>query len=274
MLRFALMVTMATPEASPSVWNVMSDKSAGKGKSNGWLLPAIVVAVAVCLLAIFTLPMSKPDQGASGQGQQATNAAGSEEGQPPADVDEPPDLTFVERRDPVDPLTAGDVKAPVGLVVFSDYQCPYCAAWSSDTLPKMMEYAENGDLYIEWRDLNIFGDESERASRAAYAAGLQGKFWEYHKALFHDGKIRSAGELSEEALVALAQELGLGVEKFTADMASGEVESQVRANQRLGIDLGVYSTPAFVVGGKAVMGAQPTQVFIDAVDAALADTQG
>lgn len=238
---------------------------------------AVVVAVALCLLAIFTFPMSKPEQGATDQASQTTNGTASEGEQPAADVDvveQAPDLSFVEQRDPVDPLTAGDVKAPVGLVVFSDYQCPYCAAWSNDTLPKMMEYAENGDVYIEWRDLNIFGDESERASRAAYAAGLQGKFWEYHRELFPDGKIRYAGELSEEALVALAQELGLDVEKFTADMTSGEVESQVRTNQRLGIDLGVYSTPAFVVGGKAVMGAQPTQVFIAAVDEALAATEG
>ena len=247
----------------------MSEKSVSK--SRGWLWPAVIAGILVVLLAVLSFPRGSstttaPESAPAEDAQQA--------GEPAADVEavgDPPDLSFIERRDPEDPLTAGHTNAPVALTIFSDYQCPYCATWSNDTLPKMMEYADSGDLFIEWRDLNIFGEESERASRAAYAAGLQGKFWEYHDELFPGGNIRSAGGLSEEALIALADEVGLDTEKFKEDLTSQEVDDAVIENQNLGIDLGVYSTPGFVMGGEAIIGAQPTEVFVDALEEALAE---
>ena len=116
----------------------------------------------------------------------------------------------------------------------------------------------------------MFGPESEQASKAAYAAALQDAFWEYHDELFADGDIRDPAELSEEALVELAAELGLDTEQFTTDMQSDQVAEQVLINQQLGTDLGAYSTPSFIVDGQPMVGAQPTDVFVNAVDEALA----
>ena len=228
------------------------------------LLPVTVLIAAVAIIAIVVWPDDSSDvendtaQAPSGPAE-VTNPQG-------ADNSGGPDLSAVERREAEDPRAVGHVDAPVTLVVFSDYQCPYCASWSHDTMPEMMEYVEDGDLRIEWRDLNIFGPESERASRAAYAAGLQDGFWEYHDALFAEGETRSENQLSEQELIALAEEQGLDVQQFTDDMSSEEVLEQVSANQRLGLELGASSTPTFVLGGVPVIGAQPTEVFIGAVD--------
>lgn len=181
-----------------------------------------------------------------------------------------PDLSgAAETRDEEDLLAAGPVDAPVVLVVFSDYQCPFCARWSEQTLPSMMEHVEAGDLRIEWRDVNVFGPASERAARASYAAALQGAFWEYHDALFEGGERRSADELSEEALVALADELGLDTDRFAADLGSEETAEVISANEQLGFDLGATFTPVFILGGQPIVGAQPTEVFEEAFPVAL-----
>ncbi len=172
-----------------------------------------------------------------------------------------PDFSEVETRSEDDPLVAGPVDAPVALVVFSDYQCPFCALWSDQTLPTMMEHVADGDLRIEWRDLNVYGPESERAARAAYAAALQGEFWEYHGELFAKGKKRPKSELSKEALVDLAQDIGLDTDQFVADMESEETAEVIAANQQSGFDVGAVATPVFVLDGQAVVGAQSTDVF-------------
>src|SRR5699024_11130748 len=91
---------------------------------------------------------------------------------------------------------------------------------------------------------------------------------------FEGGEIRSSGELSEESLVEEASELGMDPEQFRADMNSEQVQEIVDTNAQQGIDLGAMSTPAFVIGGTPTVGAQPTEVFTDMVDEALAEARG
>ena len=165
-------------------------------------------------------------------------------------------------------MSDGPADAPVKLVVFSDYQCPYCAAWSQDTLPKMLDYVDSGDLRIEWREVNVFGSASEQAAKAAYAAALQDKHWEFHNALFSDGKPRSPDELTPEALTAVAEQIGLDTDRFTSDMNSQETAEAVADNAAMGTDLGAFSTPTFILDGQPYVGAQPTDVFVDAVETA------
>ncbi|MGB3697317.1 MAG: thioredoxin domain-containing protein [Gordonia sp. (in: high G+C Gram-positive bacteria)] len=174
-----------------------------------------------------------------------------------------------ENRDPDDPMSFGPVDAPVGLVVFTDYQCPYCAQWTHDTLPKLRPYAESGKLRIEFRDMNIFGDESEQAARAAYAAALQGRLADYQAALFADGRPRPKSALTDDALIDLAGELRLDVPRFRTDYASRTVLSAVRNRASDGFTAGTYSTPAFLLGGQPILGAQPTQLFLDKLQSAL-----
>jgi protein-disulfide isomerase len=231
-----------------------------------------VALVAAVLVAVSLAARGGEDSGAGA----AEEPGGTTSDGPVAEVVEPEQeaLPDMARREPDDPMAAGPADAPVSLVVYSDFQCPFCAMWSEQTQPTMLERAEAGDLRIEWRDINVFGQESLTSARAAYAAGLQDQYVEYHDALFEGGEKRPAGELDEESLIELAAELGLDTERFTADLRSEEVASAVAANQDEAASLGVYSTPAFLLGGTPILGAQPTDVFVETLDDALAEAQG
>lgn len=228
-----------------------------------WLVPVGILLIAGLLIVLVVLQL-RPGQSEPDAGDGATAGI-------TVVPDDLPDLTQFEYRDAEDVQTAGPVDAPVGLVVYSDYQCPFCARWTESTLPRMMEYADAGDLRIEWRDINMYGEPSERASLAAYAAGLQGRYWEFHHALYPDGEVRPETELTTEALAGLADQLELDVERFSTDMASAEAKELIDARAQEGRTIGVTGTPSFLLDGRPIVGAQPTDVFVDAVESALAE---
>jgi hypothetical protein len=163
-----------------------------------WWIPAAVVTSAAALVLMILVIDRGEDEGTpptADSAGPAPEAVVTEVADP-----EQSDLDKDDSADESDPMSDGPVDAPVKLVVFSDYQCPYCAAWSKDTLPTMLDYVDSGDLRIEWREVNVFGSASEQAAKAAYAAALQNKHWKFHDALFADGKPRSPDELTSEAL--------------------------------------------------------------------------
>lgn len=230
-----------------------------------WIVPLAVIVLAAVLIGVVIVNQGSNDDSVSAQNPDSQS--GSESGGD--DVD----LSFVEHRVEGDSRAIGDVDSPVTLVMFSDYQCPYCASWNQDTLPAMMDYVDSGDLRIEMRDLAVFGEESERAARAAYAAGLQDKYWDFHNALFEGGEHPPKSELDDDSLVSVAKDLGLDPTKFKGDMNSVEAHDEFDANAQEGSSLGVASTPTFVIGGKPLVGAQPTKEFVSAVDDALAEAK-
>ena len=241
----------------------MAEQKASSLRSR--LIPAIVVIVAL-ILGVTAVAMSGNDD--SGAEPKASATAASQQ---PSDE---PDLTVLETRDPDDVQALGPVDAPVGLIVYSDYQCPYCSKWFRDTFPEMRKYVDSGDLRIEWRDVNVFGEASERAARAAHAAGMQDHFWEYHAELFPDGERLPESELTDEALAERAEDLGLDRKRFESDMGSDEVRTTIAQYAVEGQRIGVRSTPAFILGGEPIMGAQPTEVFIDLMETKLAEAPG
>ncbi len=174
-----------------------------------------------------------------------------------------------ERASDEDPLILGEQGAPVELVVYSDYQCPFCSHWNGETLPELQHYIDDGDLRVVWRDANLSGEASERGARAVYAAALQDEFLAYHDALMANPKGASDVELSEESLIDLADELGLDVERFKIDFASPEVERAVAANEQESRSRGVTRAPSFEFNGDLIYGYQPTDAFIENIDAAL-----
>lgn len=243
------------------------------GDRSRWLVPTVIVVVMALLITV-VLWMGRDDTGESAGSPGADDGAEQQAAiEHPSEVAQP-DLSGEEAREPDDLLAEGPADAPVALVVFTDFQCPYCARWSHETLPELREYVDRGELRIEWRDVNIYGDDSERGARATLAAAKQDSFQEYHDALFEGGEIRTSDELSEDSLIALAEELGLDAEQFATDLDSEEVAQTIAANAEQGIELGAMSTPVFLLGGTPVVGAQPTEMFTSMVDEALAETEG
>lgn len=226
-----------------------------------WSIPVGIVLIAGLLITIIVMQVRSPEDAT------VPDAAveATDEGQL--------DLSFLETRDDDDIQAAGDVDAPVALIVFSDYQCPYCAKWNEETLPQLMPQVDAGNLRIEWRDINMYGESSGRASRAAHAAGIQGKYWEYHAELFPDGEIRAEDGLTEDALVALAERLDLDPVQFREDLNSELTFAQIQNYASIGRDIGVSGTPSFIFGGEPIVGAQPDNVFLETFERVFAEAQ-
>ena len=242
----------------------MSEKQ-GQRTTN-WLVPAALILIAALLAVLVILQLRGNDQPAA----QTPPGDAAELGNIPERI---PELAQLERRDEADVHSAGSVDAPLTMIVYSDYQCPFCARWNHETLPAMMEHVDEGSLRIEWRDINMYGDASERASLAAHAAGLQGKYWEYHNALFANGESRDESSLSADALIELAADLELDTEQFAADMESEELLAQNQQNAAEGRGIGVTGTPTFVLDARPIVGAQPTEVFSRVIETALAEQE-
>jgi len=163
----------------------------------------------------------------------------------------------------------GPEDAPVTIIEFSDYQCPYCRRWTEQVEKKLLEtYGDK--LRIVYRDFPLTSMHAEAlpAAEAANCAGEQGKYWEYHDALF-----AMKYGLGQDAYIAYAKDLGLDVDKFTACMNEHRYRDEVLADREYALNLGVQSTPTFFVNGIAIVGAQPFEVFQSIIDQELAAEQ-
>lgn len=179
-------------------------------------------------------------------------------------------LLALARRDASDALAVGRADAPVVLIEYADFQCPFCGQFARETEPELLRrYVDKGVLRIEWRNFPVFGKESEQAALAGWAAGRQKKFWPFYDTAFGKPRERNAGEFSTEKLVAMAREAGVpDLDRFRTDMAGAAARKAVSRDQDEGYQLGVTSTPAFLVNGKPILGAQPLKTFVAAIDAA------
>lgn len=173
----------------------------------------------------------------------------------------------IARREADDPLALGDVDAPVVLVEYADFRCPFCGVFARDTKPELMELVDDGVLRMEFRDLPIFGEQSTRAAHAARAAAGQDRFWEFYEAVFADAPERGHADLDDATLLRHAREAGVpDLETFERDMDAEETAAAVAADREEAYALGASSTPTFIVGDTPVLGAQPTEVFLDLIE--------
>lgn len=150
----------------------------------------------------------------------------------------------------------GSASAPVTIVEFSDFQCPYCATFHRDVFPALRRLY--GDQ-VRWVFVNRFfpqHDMAERAAMAGECATRQGKFWEFADSVFRDQEDLSRGMLDD-----VAEEIGLEMTAYRVCMENAETASEVVADQAEGGRLRVDSTPTFIVNGRRVVGAQPVEVW-------------
>lgn len=249
--------------ASPSSPSSPSRRARRKTYAAGALL------LAAAATAAFALTLDGSDGSDDERDRGARGAASVESGSAaPAPADE--SLLALARRDASDALAVGRADAPVVMIEYSDFQCPFCGRFARETKPELLRrYVDEGILRIEWRNFPVFGEESQQAALAGWAAGRQKKFWEFHDVVYAEPRERNSGEFSADRLAAMAREAGVpDLAKFRADMASDQAREAVEKDQDEGFGLGVSSTPAFLVNGKPILGAQPTATFKDAIEAA------
>lgn len=173
----------------------------------------------------------------------------------------------------------GDPNAPVTLVEFSDYQCPFCARHANNTYPEIVrEYVDTGKVKIAFVDYALdFHKLAPKASEATHCAGDQGKYWELHNILFKHTKA-----LQPENLPKYAQQAGVGdIDAFNECLRTNKYKYLVDSGKALAQKAGVRGTPGFHIGHstkdnkniksvKSIRGAVPFNRFKAEIDAALA----
>jgi protein-disulfide isomerase len=162
----------------------------------------------------------------------------------------------------------GDEDAAVTIDLYSDFGCPFCGRHDRDTEPELIaRYVETGQAKIVWHDVPFQGPTSVQLHVAARAAERQDRFWEFKEATFRtDGR-----DASSAMLQALATEAGLDLERFEADLADPALEQLVMSDLQSAQAAGVSGTPAFLVNGRPLMGAQPLPAFVELIEEALTD---
>ncbi|MEV5595063.1 DsbA family protein [Streptomyces sp. NPDC052496] len=221
-----------------------------------------VVALVVALVAI-GIAVGKAVEGGSDSASKTPGAAASVSPQQDDGQQQLYDQLAQQtsRRTDGDPLAVGKKDAPVVLVEYADYQCSFCGRFTRETQPELIKkFVDDGTLRIEFRNFTIYGADSERAARASWAAGQQGKFWQLHDELY--AKTNKGSALAEDKLVEMARKAGVeDLDTFRSDLNSPAAAAALKKDQNEGYGIGVQSTPSFLVNGRPIAGAQPTAVF-------------
>lgn len=164
-----------------------------------------------------------------------------------------------------DPVYGPD-DAPITIIEFSDYQCPYCQRWHEQVFLRLRdEYPETVRVVFRDFPLTSIHPEAIPAAEAANCADEQDAYWEYHDALF-------SGQygLGSEAYLSYASELELDTDSFEECLESGRHNEEVMADFSYAAGLGVQSTPTFFLNGIPIVGAQPYEVFQQIIEQELA----
>ena len=172
--------------------------------------------------------------------------------------------------------TMGAADAPVTVVEFADYQCPYCLRFTRTTFPQLKQkYIDTGQ--VRWVALNLplpFHKDARKAAQAAHCAGEQDKFWEMREILFNNPQ-----KLNVENLPAHAASLSLDMDAFNSCLQSERHFAEIDQDAKDANAARLTGTPSFIIGksaseeinGQVVIGAQPMKVFDAAINKALAE---
>jgi protein-disulfide isomerase len=162
----------------------------------------------------------------------------------------------------------GPSTAPVTIVEFTDFHCPFCQRVLPTLTQLESQYGDKVKLVFRDYPIDNLHPAARKAHEAARCAHDQGKFWAYHDALF-----ANAPKASPEQLKTYAQEVGLDVVAFEQCVNSGTYQATVQRDVEEGTRIGVTGTPAFFTNGRLVSGAQPLESFVHVIEEELARAQ-
>jgi len=239
---------------------------AGGGRSPLATAAAVVVvglaAVGIFVGGFFT-HLATSDDGEDG----AAQVQAGQQGQPtagPTPTVGPVDVSVDD-----DPAK-GPEDAPVTIIEFSDFQCPYCGGFATETLPQILQNYGDRVRFV-FRDFPLISMHANalKAAEASECADDQGKFWEYHDLLF-----KNQTALDVDSLKGYAASLGLDTAAFNECLDSDKYTEEVGKDLQDGQAAGVQGTPSFFINGLPVRGAMPYASFQAAIEAALAEAGG
>lgn len=173
----------------------------------------------------------------------------------------------------------GNKNSDVYIIEFSDFQCPFCRRFYSQTFSQLEDdYIKTDKIYFIYRDfpLDSIHPTANSAAQAAECAKEQGKFWEMHNKIFDEQNKLGQGtvQFSETDLKAWASDIGVNTQTFDQCLDSGKYTQEVEKDFKDGVNTGVTGTPTFFIGNPkdgytAVVGAQPYSVIKQVVDSLL-----
>lgn len=156
----------------------------------------------------------------------------------------------------------GDPTAPVTIIEFSDFQCPFCRRAFDQVLPQIVhDYIDTGKATLVYKHTAFLGLESSWAAIAAECAADQNRFWDFHNLLFSRQNGENQGAFNKDKLLGFAQELKLDLAKFEPCLNNEETLARVQADAQEGRQAGVTGTPTFFINGQKIAGARPYDQF-------------
>ncbi len=160
----------------------------------------------------------------------------------------------------------GPPDAPITIIEFSDYECPYCRKWHLEVWPRL-KAAYPDQIRLVYRDFPLTSIHANAipAASAANCAGEQGQYWEFNELLFS-----MKYNLGPSAYQSYAEELGLDMQDFLECVSSEKYTQEIQADFEFAANIGVRSTPTFFINGIPVVGAQPFEVFQQLIERELA----
>lgn len=161
----------------------------------------------------------------------------------------------------------GNPDAPVTIVEFGDFQCPFCGRFFQTTEKQIIEqYVKTGKARFVYRDFAFLGPESEWAANGAECANEQGKFWQYHDYLYNHQQGENEGAFSKDKLKSFARAVGLNAQQFDSCFDGDKYLEAVRRDTEEGRGAGVSGTPATFVNGRLIQGAVPFAQFQEVIE--------
>ncbi len=257
------------------------------------LLPASVLVASIIFSATLFLVAGDISNGLSGlstavSGIEVTNAPNSGSGgtavaapQPSPSPSPQPSGGSAEIKALLDGAAGkqGSDEAEIVIIEYSDYQCPFCRSWYSESKSQLdKEYIETGKVQFIYKDFPLsFHPMAQTYAEAARCAGDQEKYWEMHDKIFDEQNKFGQGTISnitQENIKSWATELGMNAATFNSCLDSGKYAQAIQSNFAEGQQVGVSGTPSFIIGkrngsGQLIVGAQPYSVFKSAIEANL-----
>jgi len=217
-------------------------------QDNKFLIPAAIILAGVIVAVAVFYSTKNPSQNADKGNEKIASLA---------------TLLQVSSSD----FVLGDQNAPVTMIEYSDFQCPFCGKFFKETESMLREkYIKTGKVKFIYRNFAFLGEESLWAAAAARCAGEQDKFWQYHDYLYSNQTGENQGAFSKDNLKSFAVVLGLDKGKFNTCLDSEKYTDLIQEETKAGGEAGVQGTPASFINGILYPGALPNATFTQIIN--------